>query len=99
MCLAYFFRKVAPEFNIVPINFGYFLELNPPQFEVSLRNAFGEGTAWSCAHGVGRWIRDCGCKTGGNDSWKQTWREPLRRSMEKLQKQVDAHFESTMSTL
>lgn len=99
MCLAYFFRKVAPKLDIIPVNFGYYLELNPPQFEVSLRNAFGEGTAWSCAHGVGRWTRDCGCKTGGNDSWRQTWREPLRKSMNKLQQQVDAHFESTMSTI
>ena len=99
MCLAYFLKKVAPQLNIVPINFGYYLELNPPQIEVSLRNAFGEGTAWSCAHGVGRWIRDCGCKTGGDNVWKQTWREPLRRSIEKLQKQIDTHFESHMSSV
>lgn len=99
MCLAYFFKKVAPHMDIIPINFGYYLELNPPQFEVSLRNAFGEGTAWSCAHGVGRWTRDCGCKTGGDGVWKQTWREPLRKSMEKLQKQIDTAFESKMSTL
>ena len=39
----------------------------------------GEGTAWSCAHGLGRWQRDCGCNMGGPDAgWNQRWRGPLR---------------------
>ena len=79
------------------MNFGYFLAQNPPRQEVLLKNAFGEGTAWSCAHGVGRWTRDCGCKTGGASSWQQTWRSPLRSAMQKLQARVDADFEKTVS--
>jgi len=97
MCLAYFFKKVAPKLGIVPVNFGYFLEQNPPQYEVMLKDAHGEGTAWSCSHGVGRWIRDCGCKTGGEPHWKQHWREPFRNAMNNLQKHIDTHYESSMS--
>ena len=62
-----FFKNVAPELDIVPVNFGYFLAKNPPRYEVILKMQMG-GTAWSCAHGVGRWARDCGCKTGGDSS-------------------------------
>jgi alpha-amylase/alpha-mannosidase (GH57 family) len=92
MCLAYFFKKVAPQLGIEPVNFAYYLELNPPQFEIRLKNAYGEGTAWSCAHGVGRWSRDCGCKTGGEDHWKQGWRGPLRTAFENLQKKIDKYY-------
>lgn len=98
MCLAYFFKNVAPQFDIVPVNFGYFLAKNPPRYEVTLKNAFGEGTAWSCAHGVGRWARDCGCKTGGESSWKQMWRAPLRGALEALQKKIDLEFERAFSS-
>jgi alpha-amylase/alpha-mannosidase (GH57 family) len=95
MCLAYYFAHVAKESGVVPVNFAYYLSLFPPSWEVSLKNAHGEGTAWSCAHGVGRWIRDCGCKTGGEDSWHQAWRGPLRLALENLQESVDAEFENT----
>jgi alpha-amylase/alpha-mannosidase (GH57 family) len=97
MCLAYFFSRVAAEMNIVPVNFGYYLEKNPPAFEVTLKNEFGEGTAWSCAHGVGRWSRDCGCKAGGPLSWNQAWRGPLRTAFERLQKHIDDAFEKKVS--
>ena len=71
MCLAYFFTHVAPALNIQPVNFGRYRSLHPPKYEVTLKNAFGEGTAWSCSHGVGRWKRDCGCQTGGQRGWHQ----------------------------
>jgi hypothetical protein len=97
MCLAYFFSKVAREMDIIPVNFAYYLEKNPPQHEVRLKNEFGEGTAWSCQHGVGRWSRDCGCKEGGPLSWNQAWRAPLRHALDMLQKQVDESFVNKVS--
>jgi alpha-amylase/alpha-mannosidase (GH57 family) len=41
-------------------------------------------SAWSCAHGVGRWMHDCGCHTGGHPGWTQTWRAPLRNALDHL---------------
>lgn len=95
MCLAYYFAHVAQESGVTPVNFAWYLSMFPPKWEVSLKNAYGEGTAWSCAHGVGRWIRDCGCKTGGEDSWNQAWRGPLRLALENLQDALDGAFEAT----
>ncbi|MDR0331071.1 MAG: DUF3536 domain-containing protein [Chitinispirillales bacterium] len=99
MCLAYFFTSIAPEMGIKPVNFGYYLSINPPEYEVMLGDAFGEGRSWSCAHGVGRWSRDCGCQTGGKPEWNQAWRGPLRQALQKLQSQIDFHFEGRLSTL
>jgi hypothetical protein len=97
MCLAFFFKRVAPELGITPVNFAWFLENNPPRHEVQLKSAFGEGTAWSCAHGVGRWVRDCGCSTGGKPTWKQTWRTPLRAVLTALQENIDREFETALA--
>jgi alpha-amylase/alpha-mannosidase (GH57 family) len=97
MCLAYFFQKIAPKFEIFPVNFGYFLAKNPPRQEVLIKNAFGEGSAWSCAHGVGRWTCDCGCKTGGKPGWKQSWRTPLRNVLTTLKEHVDREYETALS--
>jgi alpha-amylase/alpha-mannosidase (GH57 family) len=41
-------------------------------------------SAWSCAHGVGRWTDDCGCSTGGQPGWNQRWRRPLRAALDQL---------------
>ena len=99
MCLSYFFCNVAPQMNIVPVNFAWYLDTHPSAHEVELKNAFGEGTAWSCPHGVGRWTRDCGCKTGGAPSWKQAWRAPLRSALVDVQKRVDETFQNSLSPL
>jgi alpha-amylase/alpha-mannosidase (GH57 family) len=95
MCLAYFFTNVAPSLEILPVNFGTYLAEHEPQFEVTLKNAFGEGTAWSCAHGVGRWTRDCGCSTGGREGWNQKWRAPLREALDTMQESLDSTYSST----
>lgn len=99
MCLAYFFTHVAPDLAIQPVNFGHYLALYQPKFEVILKNANGEGTAWSCSHGVGRWARDCGCKTGGEEQWTQTWRAPLREALDNLQEQIDEAFTVACETV
>ena len=53
-----------------------------------------EGTSWSCAHGVSRWTRDCGCQTGGKPGWNQRWREPLRSALNVLRDDSIKHFEN-----
>ncbi|MGM0462744.1 MAG: DUF3536 domain-containing protein [Fibrobacterota bacterium] len=89
MCLAYFFRKKAEEAGIQVVNYAYYLSINPPDREVKLKNGRGEGSAWSCAHGTGRWIRDCGCSTGGGPGWNQAWRGPLREAMDYLNSEIE----------
>ncbi|MCB9495560.1 MAG: DUF3536 domain-containing protein [Fibrobacteria bacterium] len=99
MALAYLFDVLIPEEGIVPTNFGRFLDLRPPVEEVRLKNAHGEGTAWSCAHGTGRWQRDCGCSTGGGPGWNQAWRTPLREAMELARNAAEKAWDTLASTL
>jgi len=96
MCLAFLFTNTASSLDLTPVNFGYLLEQQPPRWEVRLKDADGEGTAWSCAHGTGRWSRDCGCSTGGKPSWNQAWRAPLRQALDMLHKEIDDAFEQRM---
>lgn len=92
MCAAWLFNRYAPEHNMVPVNYGWFLEKFPPAHEVLLKNFHSEGCAWSCAHGVGRWYRDCGCSTGGGPNWNQKWRGPLRDAVNRLKQLADDVF-------
>jgi hypothetical protein len=55
------------------------LDARPPTHAARVRTS-----AWSCAHGVGRWMEDCGCHTGGDDTWNQAWRAPLRHALDLL---------------
>jgi hypothetical protein len=72
---------LCPERDWHVTNYRAFLEMHPPVQEVEISlGPQGEGTAWSCAHGVGRWERDCGCNTGGEPGWNQQWRTPLRQA-------------------
>jgi alpha-amylase/alpha-mannosidase (GH57 family) len=83
MCLSYVIRRMAKTEAMRFTNYGSYLDRHPPEHEVDIN--FGEhdeGTAWSCAHGVGRWERDCGCSTGAQAGWNQHWRTPLRRGFD-----------------
>jgi hypothetical protein len=51
-------------------------------------------SAWSCAHGLDRWRRDCGCTTGGELGWNQQWRAPLRAALERLRDHAHSAFET-----
>jgi len=74
-------------------NFGETLAQSEIIFEVNLFMGDDElGSSWSCAHGVGRWYKDCGCQTGGQSNWNQQWRTPLREAFTILKKDVDALF-------
>ena len=93
MCAAWFFEKFCSQNGIIPVNYGWYLEKNPPEYEVQIKDAYGEGSSWSCAHGAGRWSRDCGCSTGGGPDWNQKWREPLRQAFDRVKTIADEIFE------
>jgi alpha-amylase/alpha-mannosidase (GH57 family) len=100
ICLAHAEAIEAPSRGFRIANYGEYLAAHPPQFEVQINsNPDGEGTSWSCAHGVGRWIRDCGCHTGGEPGWNQQWRTPLRRALNFLRDENAVHFEATRGDL
>jgi alpha-amylase/alpha-mannosidase (GH57 family) len=70
-------------------NYGEFLEKHPPAAEAQIH----EKSAWSCAHGVGRWMANCGCNSGGHAGWNQQWREPLRNTLDWLRDELAPLFE------
>jgi alpha-amylase/alpha-mannosidase (GH57 family) len=100
ICLAHALEVEAPGRGFRITNYGEYLDECPPVSEVEISNGpLGEGTSWSCLHGVGRWIRDCGCHTGGEPGWNQQWRAPLRRALDFLRDQNATHFEATRGKL
>ncbi|HOX43486.1 MAG TPA: DUF3536 domain-containing protein [Myxococcota bacterium] len=93
MCLAYLATRELPRRGLRLTNPSAYLDAHPPAFEVRLKPGhLGLGTAWSCAHGVGRWREDCGCTTGGPPSWHQGWRAPLRAAFDALRERTDALY-------
>lgn len=94
MCLSSMISKYHLKNRMIKFtNFGEVLSNNPPEYEVNLSmGEDGLGSSWSCAHGVGRWYRDCGCKTGGDYSWNQKWRTPLREAFKILKEEVDSYY-------
>jgi alpha-amylase/alpha-mannosidase (GH57 family) len=94
MALAYALEKGFLTRGFEVINHGAFLKRFPPVYEVEIdEGPEGEGTSWSCAHGVGRWKEDCGCSTGGNPGWNQKWRKPLREALDLLRDELSLVFE------
>ncbi len=92
--LAYLLKEAAPNQGYTLVNYSQFLSLVPPKKTVRLKEGEnGEGTSWSCAHGVLRWKDDCGCHTGGPDDWNQKWRKPLRDALDWLRDKVCEIYE------
>ncbi|MGH8904077.1 MAG: DUF3536 domain-containing protein, partial [Egibacteraceae bacterium] len=89
--LAYALFGAAQSQGLEPTSYEAYLAAHPPTYEVKV--VPGEGTAWSCAHGVGRWYRDCGCATKSHDGWSQAWRTPLRRALDVVRDAASAAFE------
>ena len=77
-CIAYALSEQFANNGWTVTNYAHYLSICPPTWEVVLKPV----TAWSCAHGVGRWQDDCGCASGGG--WNQQWRRPLRDSLDWL---------------
>jgi len=100
LSLAYAVHVAAPTEGIDVTNLGAFLAECPPTWEVRLRpGPDGEGTAWSCAHGLGRWQRNCGCRMVEAEGSSQAWRGPLREALNLLRDRASAFFEDAASDL
>lgn len=100
LCLAYALEIDGPARGFSITNYGDYLDRYPPALEVEISNGpEDEGSSWSCAHGVSRWIRDCGCHTGGEPGWNQSWRGPLREALDFLRDEAAGWFESTRGKL
>jgi alpha-amylase/alpha-mannosidase (GH57 family) len=95
LALAYALGVDAPQAGFAITNYGEYLDHHPPEFTVEIDNGLqGEGSSWSCPHGVGRWTRDCGCQTGGEPGWNQAWRDPLRMALNFLRDDTAVKFET-----
>lgn len=90
-CIAYAFSEQFAQYGWTVTNYAHYLSICPPTWEVVLKPV----TAWSCAHGVGRWQDDCGCAKGGG--WHQKWRRPLRDSLDWLRDQLITIYQETGS--
>ncbi len=89
MALAYALHYIEETGLAKLTNYASYLQRYRPTHEVQII----ERTAWSCAHGVGRWSTDCGCNTGGNPGWNQAWRAPLRAAFDWLRDTIAPRFE------
>ncbi len=89
MALAYALDYIESNGLARITNYGEYLEKQPPTHEVEIV----ENTAWSCAHGVGRWSSDCGCNSGGHAGWNQQWRAPLRAALDWLRDDLSSPYE------
>lgn len=80
LTLAHAFRHELPARGIQPVTFARYLQLHPPSWEAEIQpGPDGEGTAWSCAHGVRRWKGGCDC--GKEGLFQLAWRLPLRAAL------------------
>lgn len=95
LALAHAVAQALPQKGFHLSNYAAFLELAPPKMEVELYlGPQGEGSSWSCPHGVGRWQSNCGCATGGPPHWHQRWRRPLRSAFDFLSERLGVIFEA-----
>ena len=76
-------------------NFGEYLELHPPAYEVQIV----ENSSWSCGHGIERWRENCGCSSGGYQHWHQEWRTPLRGALDWLRDELSHRFDAAARDL
>ena len=95
LALAHALSQVLPQKGFQLTNYAAFLEMAPPTREVELfLGSDGQGSSWSCVHGVGRWRQNCGCATGGQPGWNQRWRTPLREAFDFLNERLAQLFEA-----
>ena len=89
MALAYALHYIESNKLARLCNYGQYLESHPAAHEAQIHDK----SSWSCVHGVGRWMADCGCNSGGHPGWNQGWRAPLRQALDWLRDELAPLFE------
>ncbi|MFK7931797.1 MAG: DUF3536 domain-containing protein, partial [Myxococcota bacterium] len=77
MALAWMLRAAMADPQVQIHNYASFLAAHPQTRIGQIR----EGSSWSCAHGLDRWRKDCGCGVAIGEG---AWRTPLRQAFEQL---------------
>jgi alpha-amylase/alpha-mannosidase (GH57 family) len=95
MALAFALEALDQDPEVALTNYGQYLELHPPGHEAEIVSP----SSWSCAHGVERWRADCGCTTGGQPGWNQSWRAPLRDALDWLRDELAPRFQAAAAEL
>lgn len=95
MALAYCFYYLESNHLANVTVYGEYLEKFPPTHEAEI----AERTSWSCAHGVERWMSDCGDNSGMHPGWNQGWRTPLRWAMDWLRDALIPIYEKEAAAL
>ncbi|MEO0338754.1 MAG: DUF3536 domain-containing protein [Bacteroidota bacterium] len=89
MALASCLKTIESSTEVHLCNYGQYLDLFPVEYEAQIH----ESSSWSCVHGVERWKSDCGCHTGGRGDWNQSWRKPLRETLNWLRDELIPIYE------
>ena len=95
MALARAAQVIFQSPDVILTNIAAFLKNHPATCECKI----AERTSWSCAHGIERWRSNCGCHTGGEPWWNQTWRAPLRDALDKIRDRIDEIYEREMADI
>jgi len=83
LALAYAFANEFPRRGIKIVNFSEYLDMFPPEWETAVKEGEdGDGTAWSCSHGLRRWKGGCDCGKEGDGNLE--WRAPMRTALDFL---------------
>ncbi len=80
LTLSHSFKYELSKYNIKPITLSEYLSIKEPESEVEINTMpDGDGTSWSCAHGVRRWKGGCDC--GNEGIYDTSWRFGLRSAV------------------
>ncbi|MBU2529476.1 MAG: DUF3536 domain-containing protein [Elusimicrobia bacterium] len=91
MTLAHAFKHEFKDRSIKTVNLASYLKDHKPKYEVEIKEGHdGEGTSWSCAHGVRRWKGGCNCGKDGNP---YLWRAPFRGALNWLNDTLSELYE------
>ena len=94
MALAFCLDYIEKNKNVDLLNYASYVAKFPPMHEAEIV----ENSSWSCVHGIERWRNNCGCNSG-KPGYTQTWRKPLRETLDWLRDTLAAIFEEEGSKL